>query len=204
MTGRQLAMQLAGTIRHDGAGGVADDLADPAGLTAWLADHAELLPEVAGPGRIPADEQTRSAVVAVRSATRALFARTVPGRPSRADEHRLPPIADAVAILNAASAADPVAPALNWSSGSAPAVELHSASNDPLTRLLATLARAAFDFLTGPDRDRLRACTAPRCVRYFLQGHGRQEFCKPACSNRARAARHYDRRHPERSNLSLG
>ncbi|WP_440101770.1 CGNR zinc finger domain-containing protein [Streptosporangium sp. H16] len=49
-------------------------------------------------------------------------------------------------------------------------------------------------FLTGPRREDLRACTAPRCVRYFVKKHGRQEWCKPSCGNRARAARHY-RRH---------
>lgn len=60
-------------------------------------------------------------------------------------------------------------------------------------RLAAVLARAAIAFLAGPDLVRLRACTAPRCVRYFLKEHGRQEFCKPPCGNRARAARHYQR-----------
>jgi predicted RNA-binding Zn ribbon-like protein len=60
--------------------------------------------------------------------------------------------------------------------------------------LTATLARAAIDFLTGPQRERLRACAAPRCVRYFVKAHGRQEWCKPSCGNRARVARHY-RRH---------
>ncbi|MFJ4921317.1 CGNR zinc finger domain-containing protein [Streptomyces sp. NPDC088725] len=68
------------------------------------------------------------------------------------------------------------------------------ASPDPLEALSAALARSAIGFLTGPQYERLRACTAPRCVRYFLKGHARQEFCKPSCSNRARAARHY-RRH---------
>ncbi|MFI7230667.1 CGNR zinc finger domain-containing protein [Nonomuraea angiospora] len=39
----------------------------------------------------------------------------------------------------------------------------------------------------------MRACNAPRCVRYFVKSHGRQEWCKPSCGNRARAARHYQR-----------
>lgn len=70
---------------------------------------------------------------------------------------------------------------------------LSATRDDPHPVLLAALARAAVDFLGGPQRDRLRACTAPRCVRYFVKGHGRQEWCRPACGNRARAARHYDR-----------
>ncbi|MFI9597778.1 CGNR zinc finger domain-containing protein [Nonomuraea sp. NPDC052265] len=56
-----------------------------------------------------------------------------------------------------------------------------------------TAARAAIDFLSGPQREHLRACNAPRCVRYFVKSHGRQEWCKPSCGNRARAARHYQR-----------
>ncbi|MFF4789736.1 CGNR zinc finger domain-containing protein [Streptomyces sp. NPDC001276] len=73
------------------------------------------------------------------------------------------------------------------------AARIFSTESDPKVRLVATLARAAIDFLSGPQRERLRACPAPRCVRYFVQGHGRQEWCKPSCGNRARAARHYRR-----------
>ncbi len=59
--------------------------------------------------------------------------------------------------------------------------------------LTAVLAQAAIGFLAGPDRQRLRACHAPRCVRYFLKEHPRQEWCKPSCGNRARVARHHER-----------
>ncbi|MER6008280.1 CGNR zinc finger domain-containing protein [Nonomuraea angiospora] len=52
---------------------------------------------------------------------------------------------------------------------------------------------AAIDFLSGPQREQLRSCNAPRCVRYFVKSHGRQEWCKPSCGNRARAARRYQR-----------
>ncbi|WP_202558441.1 ABATE domain-containing protein, partial [Streptomyces sp. SID5789] len=37
-----IALDLALTVRHDGHGGVADDLADPAGLTAWVRAHPDL------------------------------------------------------------------------------------------------------------------------------------------------------------------
>ena len=39
----QLTLALASTIRHDGNGGVTDDLADPAGLREWLRSHADQL-----------------------------------------------------------------------------------------------------------------------------------------------------------------
>lgn len=100
----------------------------------------------------------------------------------------------AMARLNTAAAREPVAPQIDWPVGGAPATRLLSAQDDPYVRLLAALARAAIDFLSGPQRTQLRSCTAPRCVRYFVKSHGRQEWCKPSCGNRARAARHYGRR----------
>ncbi len=56
------------------------------------------------------------------------------------------------------------------------------------------LALAVVEFLTGPLASRLRSCQAPRCVRYFVQDHGRQQWCKTSCGNRARAARFADQR----------
>ncbi|WP_052850555.1 CGNR zinc finger domain-containing protein [Streptomyces avicenniae] len=190
---RHLALELAGTVRHDGQGGVTDDLITPAGLTHWIRGQSPLL-DAAVPGGITADERLRAEVVALRQAVRTLFARAVrPGPPSPADAHRLLPDEQALARLNAAAAREPVAPRLEWSEAAAPVTAVRSDEQDPGVRLLAALARAAIDFLAGPEREKLRACTAPRCVRYFVKEHGRQEWCKPSCGNRARAARHYRR-----------
>jgi len=60
--------------------------------------------------------------------------------------------------------------------------------------LAAALAHTAIAFLAGPDRRRLRACHAPRCVRYFLERHPRQEWCAPSCGDRVHVARHHERR----------
>jgi predicted RNA-binding Zn ribbon-like protein len=174
------ALELASTIRHDGDGGVADDLATLAAASAWRQDIAW-------------DEDLLSDLVTLRRAVRALFARAVsPGRASPADAHRLMPIEDALSVVNNAALLNPVAPQLSWAD--APLVSLHPVHTDARTRLLAGYARSTIEFLSGPDRSKLTACTAPRCVRYFVKTHGRQEFCKPSCSNRARAARFYDRR----------
>jgi predicted RNA-binding Zn ribbon-like protein len=203
--GEYLALELASTIRHDGDGGVADDLTDPAGLAAWVGARREpLLAEgfTAAPQTLAAalaDQRTLDDVLAVRAALRALLARAVsPAPPSPADAHRLIPAAQAVARLNVAAERQPVAPSLEWPTAEQPRAHWLSGASlvtpdEVAAGLAAALARAAIGFLTGPDLPRLRACTAPRCVRYFLQGHGRQEFCKPSCSNRARAARHYQR-----------
>jgi predicted RNA-binding Zn ribbon-like protein len=61
------------------------------------------------------------------------------------------------------------------------------------TLIEGILALAVTDFLTGPLAPRLRSCQAPRCVRYFVQDHGRQQWCKASCGNRARVARHAQR-----------
>ncbi|MDQ0954831.1 putative RNA-binding Zn ribbon-like protein [Streptomyces phaeochromogenes] len=182
-----LALDLALTIRHDGHGGVADDLATAEGLTAWVRER----PETGAQG-VEADDTDLAAVRDVRAAVRALFARAVrPGEPSPADAARLMPVRDAVERLNSRAALAPTVPVLSWTEGADPVVRQEPTDGD--AELTATLARAAIAFLASPDRQRLRACHAPRCVRYFLKDHPRQEWCKPSCGNRARVARHHER-----------
>ena len=197
MDERRLALELAVTICHDGNGGVADELSTPTQLTAWLRERAELLEGCADPA-FRADPAALSAVLSIRQAVRALFARAVsPAPPSSADAHRLIPAEEALNRLNKAALRYPTSRQLLWDERDSPQLRtvVPAPSADPVGLLTAALARSAIDLLGGPERDSLRACTAPRCVRYFLQGHGRQEFCKPSCSNRARAARHYQRHH---------
>ncbi|WP_078955772.1 CGNR zinc finger domain-containing protein [Streptomyces sp. NRRL B-1140] len=210
----RLALDLALTIRHDGNGGVTDDLAGPAGLTEWVRAHLELLPctatkraddqrEGSATGTAPqsaegaiggstADAAQLTAVRELRAAVRALFARAVrPGEPSPADAARLMPLPEAVRHLNEAAARTPTVPVLDWPEGATPVV--HRTPTGAVDDLTAALAHAVIAFLASPDRDRLRACHAPRCVRYFLKEHPRQEWCKPSCGNRARVARHHQR-----------
>lgn len=199
-------MELASTIRHDGDGGVLDDLDTVEGAARWIRSRTGLPGTLAPAGEgvgakgpedaaeFVVDEEFRGAVIGLRRAVRALFARVVsPAPPSPADAHRLMPADEALALLNAAAAREPVAPQLHWPAEGPPTAGLLSAEGDPRVRLVAALARDAVDFLSGPQRERLRACHAPRCVRYFVRSHGRQEWCKPSCGNRARVARHYER-----------
>lgn len=189
------ALDLASTIRHDGDGGVADDLATLQEAARWIRELDGLLPGGATVEDVLVDEGLRLEVIGVRRAVRALFARAVsPAPPSPADARQLMPADEALAYVNAVAAREPVAPQLEWPRDGAPAVRLVTAESDPRVRFVAALARAAIDFLSGPQREQLRACTAPRCVRYFVKSHGRQEWCKASCGNRARAARHYNRR----------
>ncbi len=188
----RLVMELVSTVRHDGDGGVLDDLGTVRGADRWLQQQPGLL--ATATGNLVVDEELRDAVIGVRRAVRALFARVVsPAPPSPADAHRLMPADEALAHLNAAAAQEPVAPQLHWPAQGPPTAGLLSAEADPRVRLVAALARDAVDFLSGTQREQLRACHAPRCVRYFVRSHGRQEWCKPSCGNRARVARHYER-----------
>ncbi|GGW81247.1 CGNR zinc finger domain-containing protein [Streptomyces caelestis] len=185
----RLALDLALTVRHDGNGGVADDLTEPAGLTAWVRVHPEILPDA---GRFTAGAAQLAAVRDLRAAVRALFARAVrPGEPSPADAARLLPVPEAVRRLNEAAARTPTVPVLDWPEGAGPDVRQQPVRGGD--DLASALAHAVIAFLASPDRDRLRACHAPRCVRYFLKDHPRQEWCKPSCGNRARVARHHQR-----------
>jgi predicted RNA-binding Zn ribbon-like protein len=60
--------------------------------------------------------------------------------------------------------------------------------------LLAAIARSAIEVVGGPDRGRVRVCRAPGCGTFFLAGRAGQVWCSAACGNRARVARHHDRR----------
>ena len=191
---RWLALELVSTIRHDGDGGVTDDLATVQGTADWIQKQGDLLAGHIPAGELAADENLRLGIIELRQAVRALFARVVsPAPPSPADSHRLMTADQAMAHLNTAAARELVAPQTAWLAEGVPTTRLLSAEEDPYVRLVAALARAAIDFLSGPQRTQLRSCTAPRCVRYFVRSHGRQEWCKPSCGNRARAARHYRR-----------
>ncbi|MEU6686766.1 ABATE domain-containing protein [Streptomyces sp. NPDC046832] len=237
----RLALDLALTIRHDGNDGVADDLTDAAGLTAWVRAHRDDLPSVGGDpsddrgaaqrpadgdgaaarrqadgdgaaaqrqadggwgaarrsadgdwDAFTADAGQLTAVRELRAAVRALFARAVrPGERSPADAARFLPLPEAVRHLNEAAARTPTVPVLDWPAGAGPDVRRRPVgAGDDLT---AALAHAVIAFLSSSERDRLRACHAPRCGRYFLKEHPRQEWCNPSCGNRARVARHHQR-----------
>lgn len=200
---RWLALELASTIRHDGDGGVADDLATVEGTARWIQEQGDLLAGHVTAGGLAVEEDLRLGIIELRQAVRALFARVVsPAPPSPADAHRLMTADQAMAHLNTAAAREPVTPQIDWPVEGVPGTRLLSAENDPYVRLVAALARAAIDFLSGPQRTRLRSGTAPRCVRYFVKSHGRQEWCRPSCGNRARAARHYRRQRTAAENGS--
>ena len=197
-----LAFALAATVKHDGHGGIADLLSTPEEAVAWLTEHEQLVAQVLGaesglgrfvhPNRTETLPNLREELVRIRGAVRALFARAVaPGEPSKADAARLTSVEDALRMVN--RAADRLGTThLEWTEE--PSVRWMCRSEDPVAVLVGAVGRSAIDFLVSPDRARLRACPAARCVKYFLQDDPRQTWCSPACGNRERVNRHYRKR----------
>ncbi len=114
-----------------------------------------------------------------RRGPRPVRPRRAPRRPSPADAARLLPVPPGRAVSEhrrrpsrRPSPSSPGTTAPNLSYAGKPRAA-------PLP-LPALLARATLAFLASPDRSRLHACHAPRCVRYFVKEHPRQEWCKPS------------------------
>ncbi|NIK57189.1 CGNR zinc finger domain-containing protein [Kribbella shirazensis] len=208
-----LALALATTIKHDGYGGIADLLSTPEEATTWLVDHEHLVTHLLGPTHPAArgsgrfvrpdrpeivpdrpDTVLHGELLRMRRAVRALFARAVaPGPPSTADADRLMDVDSALRLVNRAARRLGTRE-LEWPDGGAPVTRRVSRTQDPVELLIGAIGRSTIDFLTGPDRERLRACPAARCVKYFLQDDPRQTWCSPACGNRERVNRHYRKR----------
>ena len=163
----ELAIDLANTLKLRRDGTTTDLLADRDGFTRWLRGSG-------GP-----DEASPSDLQALRGHVRALLAAAV-------ERRALPPAA--VAAVNQASAA-----AAAYAQLEADELVFRS-DTSPADAFLADLATSAITLVGGPGRDRLRACGAPGCGRWFVASRPRQTWCGPSCGNRARLARFQQRR----------
>lgn len=181
----ETALALVSTIAHDGQGGVADFLADDAGVHTWVAAR---FPDLA-----PRDPAQADRLRTLRFAARSAFAASVsPHPPSRTERSRRMSDADAATVLQSAINALELSTAVTIGDHGVRR-ELRTSKQDQAL-VEGVLALAVVEFLTGPLAPRLRSCQAPRCVRYFVQQHGRQQWCKASCGNRARVARFAERR----------
>ena len=151
-----------------------EDMADARSATAWLGERRIRSDLPAGAERALA--LLRAAIAdALRSAASGM-------EPSPASLER----------LNAASAAAPAAPQVNWASGGRPRSWL-TTNATPEQHVHALLARSAIELLAGDDLDLLTVCAAPGCGRLFLATNSRRLWCSTACGNRVRVARHASR-----------
>ncbi|AYF73936.1 hypothetical protein D7D52_08740 [Nocardia yunnanensis] len=183
-----LALRLANTLRATSSG-LTDSFATRESTRDWLRDNVPQLSTHMNVEDYLPSEADRIALVDLRQNVRAVFAEYVsPQPPSSADAAVLPPFPEALAGINAATA--PTQRLLGWGKSGPRTVE-RLLTADELDTVMAGLADSAIEFFTGPVAAQIRTCPAPRCVRYFLKAHPRQEWCSVACGNRARAARHY-------------
>ncbi|MFD7556679.1 CGNR zinc finger domain-containing protein [Streptomyces sp. NPDC059835] len=174
LIGEPLALDLLNTRTA-----VGDLIADPAGLSAWLAVQEGRLGPV---GEVGAAEV--AAVCGVREAARAVVGAV------RSGER---PPADALGVLNGALAAAPAHRELAWEAGGG-VVAVPRRAAPPARRLAAELVDAVVDLLTDPRVGSVRACEGEGCVLLFLPAHPRRRWCVASvCGNRARVARYYAR-----------
>jgi predicted RNA-binding Zn ribbon-like protein len=183
--GEPLAIDLANTVMvvpageqagADDGGQAVDLLATPEDLRRWLRAEGERLAWF----EIDADADLRQ-VRELREAVRSLLGTAAGGHKAQAG---------ALAAINAASAAAPVAPQL--AAGPDGSTRIESAPGGGGAReLLGAVARSAIELVATTPEGGLRVCHAPSCGMYYL---GARRWCCSACGNRARAARHY-RRH---------
>jgi len=175
-----LALGFANTLVHDGRGGVSDLLSSAASARAWLSDRG-LGPDV-----------DYESLLAARSATRSLFAAAIAPYPaSRADNGRARmPAETALRLLQ--GHIDAIAPATRYGYDAGRVTVTRTTELGPDDATIGLLGFAVLELLASPAAGELRACQAPRCVRYFRKNR-RQEWCKPSCANRARVARFAER-----------
>ncbi|MFJ2089069.1 ABATE domain-containing protein [Streptomyces sp. NPDC087901] len=182
LTGELLALDLLNTLPYTAQGPPADQLADTAGLLAWLALEGERLP--GAPGAREATPDDLAAVQAIRA--HAALAVAAARRGERPPE-------SALRGLNEAQLA---APAVRYAEWNGDAVVVAARRSGPLgVRVAAALAEEVAELLADPALARIRECEAEDCTMLFVPAHPRRRWCSAErCGNRARVARYY-RRH---------
>ncbi|MFI9330679.1 CGNR zinc finger domain-containing protein [Kitasatospora sp. NPDC052868] len=178
--GEHLALDLVNStfIRGGLRGHLVDVLVEPSDLGEWVERHSVGLDLASVPsGRLGAAEL--AAFLELRRALRAVLTAVVAGGAAEPTD---------VAVVNAAVRAAPGWVELPAGGAGDPVRRSLSGERGPV--LLARVARAAVELLTGGERELLRACPAPGCILFFLQHHARRAWCSTACGTRVRVARH--------------
>lgn len=138
------------------------------------------------PGGAPADFLADEAAELreLREAIRALF---------EANAAETAPPAGALAKVNEAATAAPLVTQLTWLDTGPEQASFRTGTNSE--NALAALAADAIALLASPAAERLHACDAHGCIRWYLRSHGARQWCSTRCADRVRAARHYARHH---------
>lgn len=188
---------LVNTIWAD-RDGVHDALGEIADVRRWIravGERMNLTPALVSGDAISADAAQR--LVSLRDAVRRLAAEHTHDPRSLGQS----PVSDpntAIAIVNTISAISFVRPELLLD-GSKPTRRDAWDGGSFADALTAVIAREAIELITSPQWHQLRPCVAPGCAYYFVKEHFRREWCSAVCGNRARVARHSQRRRFEAS-----
>ena len=187
-----LPIALANTIWTD-RGAVHDDLSDVADVQRWIrvvGDHVNLLPAQQKGDTVTPIAADR--LVELRDAVRRLAAENC--RDSRSlGESPVPDEEAAISIVNRASAMSSVWPELVRQASTSKRRHVW-AGDSFVDALIAVIAQETVDLIVSPEWLQLRPCLAPGCAYFFVKDHFRREWCSAVCGNRARVARHAQRR----------
>ncbi|MGW6283200.1 CGNR zinc finger domain-containing protein [Kribbella sp. NPDC055071] len=178
----RLCLDFVRTLRLRGTPEAAEELPDGEALAAWI---AELAPVTLKAGEIPVRAQVvqaqavREGVHELLTAARtAGLATTSPAARNRVNR----------------AAADPVPQPRLDSTG-----QLRWQAEDPVSAVLALVARDALDLVTSPLLDRIRDCANPDCGAIFLDNSrpGTRRWCSmDTCGNLSKKATFRTRHHP--------
>jgi predicted RNA-binding Zn ribbon-like protein len=183
---------LVNTIWTD-HGGIHDALGQTAGVQLWVravGERMNLAPLLGNNEAVSVTEARR--LVDLRDAVRRLAAEHTHD-PRSLGQSPVPDQTTAISIVNASAAMSSVRPELLLD-GPEPRSRDIWDSGSSVDALIAVIAREAIDLITSPQWQLLRPCVAPGCAYYFVKERFRREWCSAVCGNRARVARHAQRR----------
>jgi len=129
------------------------------------------------------DEDAARLVIALRDIVLRLLRAAATGAASSTDDR---------AALNDVVLRHPAVRLLTDTPGQA-AIRPLVPDDDGAGAVLAVLAAATVELLSGPDLAGIALCDAPGCGQLYHRTRPNQQWCTPHCGARARSERHHER-----------
>jgi predicted RNA-binding Zn ribbon-like protein len=162
---------------HFESGTLIDEIETQEGLASWIDAYRSRLGMPTGE-RISISDEDVATALRVRAAVRALLDALVDQ--TSPPDSSLELVTECARRVDDTSVAWPAAgPHLVWPDATA-----------TIDKVTSQVCASVIRLITSPRRDLLRRCPAPSCVLFFSALRKTQQWCSPACGNRARVARH--------------